>query len=152
MGISAYVAFGNGLGGRLLFAPNTCDLNHNGCVSDSGVSNKKIKESMKRIFGVFFIALALMVTSCENTNDKVSSDFLKGSWVNEEKSCLFTTSSVRFEKKGGEFETFRYRIIDGNELHLTKTIDFVGYWNVERIVKVDKDKILIGCDTFYKVK
>jgi hypothetical protein len=152
MGISAYVAFGNGLGGRLLFAPNTCDLNHNGCVGNSGVSNKKIKESMKRIFGVLFIALAFMVTSCENTNDKVSSDFLKGSWVNEEKSCLFTTSSVRFEKKGGEFETFRYRIIDGNELHLTKTIDFVGYWNVERIVKVDKDKILIGCDTFYKVK
>ena len=152
MGISAYVAFGNGLGGRLLFAPNTCDFNHNGCVGNSGVSNKKIKESMKRIFGVLFIALAFMVTSCENTNDKVSSDFLKGSWVNEEKSCLFTTSSVRFEKKGGEFETFRYRIIDGNELHLTKTIDFVGYWNVERIVKVDKDKILIGCDTFYKVK
>ena len=152
MGISAYVAFGNGLGGRLLFAPNTCDFNHSGCVGNSGVSNKKIKESMKRIFGVFFIALALMVTSCETDVNKVSSDFLNGSWVNEEKSCLFTTSSVRFEKKGGEFETFRYRIIDGNELHLTKTIDFVGYWNVERIVKVDKDKILIGCDTFYKVK
>lgn len=152
MGINAYVAFGNGLGGRLLFSPNTCDLNHNGCVDNCGVSNKKIKKFMKKIFGVFFIALALMVTSCETDNNKVSSDFLNGSWVNEEKSCLFTTSSVRFEKKGGEFETFRYRIIDGNELHLTKTIDFVGYWDVQRIVKVDKDKILIGCDTFYKVK
>ena len=149
MGINASVAFGNGLGGRLLFSPNTCDLNHNGCVGNSGVSNKKI---MKKIFGVLFIALAFMVTSCENANDKVSSDFLNGSWVNEEKSCLFTTSSVRFEKKGGEFETFRYRIIDGNELYLTKTINFVGYWDVQRIVKVDKDKILIGCDTFYKVK
>ena len=45
MGANAYVAFGNGLGGRLLFSPNTCDFNHNGCVGNGSVSNKKIMNS-----------------------------------------------------------------------------------------------------------